>query len=132
MGQAGGMTHGDGRLCVSVAESRGRVTMTVAGELDYDTRPLLRAALQAALTGGAYRLDVDMRGVTFCDCSGLSILLAARTDARRVGCTFGLLGPLTSIVGRLFRMVGEAGALPVRPATPGSASPPVVAPPRTP
>lgn len=106
--------------------------MTAVGQLDYDTQPLLSAALQAAITGGAHRVDVDMRGLTFCDCAGLSALLAARADAHRVGCAFGLLGPLTSSVGLLFRLGGAARALPVRVATPGAAAPTGGAPPHSP
>ncbi|MFD6873271.1 MULTISPECIES: STAS domain-containing protein [unclassified Streptomyces] len=131
-GQARTMTPCDETLGVSVAPLGGRTVVAVVGELDYDTRSELRNALQAVIHSGAHRVDVDVRGLTFCDCAGLSVLLAARADARRVGCVFGLVGPLTSIVGRMFRMVGAAGTLPVRPATRGGASLSVVAPLRTP
>lgn len=99
---------------VSSTASGGRTTVTVAGELDYATRPRLRAALQDAFARGSYRVDVDLSGVTFCDCSGMNVLLEASARAKASGTAFGLVGPLAPIVERLFRLTGTSGVLPVR------------------
>ncbi|WP_420833914.1 STAS domain-containing protein [Streptomyces antarcticus] len=117
---------------VSATKADGRTTVVVAGELDYDTGRPLRAALQAAITGGAHRVEVDLRGLDFCDCSGLGVLMAARVQARRAGCTFGVVGPLAPMVRHLFGVVGVDGALSVRAAMPGPAVLSGGAPPRSP
>lgn len=54
--------------------------VTVAGDLDVVT-PDVREALKAAHD----RVDVDCGGLTFCDCTGLSALLAAAHAAKASG-----------------------------------------------
>ncbi len=48
----------------------------VAGELDLNTRDDLITASLTALGGGTAVLELDLSGVTFCDSSGISSLLA--------------------------------------------------------
>ncbi|MFZ3471458.1 STAS domain-containing protein [Streptomyces sp. 2.9] len=126
------MDVGGDTLRVSVAKSGGRTTVALAGELDLYTGPRLRDALDAVIASGAHRIEVDLRNLTFCDCFGLSILLAARLDALRVGCAFGIVGPLAQTVRRLFQLGGVSRVLPVHPSTPGPAAQTGGAPPRSP
>ncbi|OPC78024.1 hypothetical protein B4N89_38055 [Embleya scabrispora] len=74
-------------LRVRVTPYGDRLLVRVSGEIDIDSAPLLRSALDTALDHGAPRVDVDMRGVTFCDSTALHVLLRARTKAAqsRVG-----------------------------------------------
>lgn len=63
--------------------------VTVAGELDVVTVAELRHALQQAVTTYP-RTIVDLAGVPFCDCTGLSALMAANHRARDRGAVLRL------------------------------------------
>lgn len=74
-----------------VARKQGRVTLALAGYLDLQTAPLLRAGLAPLLSDPALvELDVDGRELTFCDASGLSPLLKALLELRNRGGTIRL------------------------------------------
>ncbi|TXS52536.1 ANTAR domain-containing protein [Streptomyces sp. uw30] len=64
-----------------------RVGVEVRGELDLDTSERLRKALLEALGRSVRGVDLDLKGVTFCDCAALNILLALRLRALRQGKT---------------------------------------------
>jgi anti-anti-sigma factor len=89
------------------------VRVAVVGEVDLATAHLLRDRLLGVLREQAPAvLDVDLAGVTFLDCTGISALVAVRNAAmntgrqvrvthpqpivRRVLDVTGLLGPLTA------------------------------------
>ncbi|MGP4006696.1 ANTAR domain-containing protein [Streptomyces sp. 4N124] len=63
----------------------GNVTVKVCGELDMDSEALLRSVLEDSVSRCARRVELDLSGVTFCDCSALNLLLAARRRAERQG-----------------------------------------------
>jgi anti-sigma B factor antagonist len=48
-------------------------TIVLEGEIDLSTAPQLRAAIEPAATAGAVQV-VDLRGVTYLDSAGLSVL----------------------------------------------------------
>jgi anti-anti-sigma factor len=54
----------------------------ISGELDIASAPRLREALLSAIRRHGPAISVDLQGVTFLDCSGISVLLAT---ARRAG-----------------------------------------------
>jgi anti-anti-sigma factor len=58
--------------------------VTVAGELDVATAADVRTALHAAVTTHQH-VTVDLTGLTFCDCTGLSALLSAARAAKASG-----------------------------------------------
>ncbi|MFJ9908924.1 STAS domain-containing protein [Streptomyces sp. NPDC101152] len=93
-----------GRLRISSRMTPGRMIIPVAGEVDHTTAPQLRAALLPALTSGARQVELDFTQVSFCDCSGLNTLLDAYHHARQTGVCFGVSGPLTPAVARLFAL----------------------------
>ena len=73
----------------TVTRHAGRVRLGLAGELDMDTGPTVRPVLAGAIGGhGVARVDVDLAAVTFCDCSGIAVLLAGRARARAYGVAF--------------------------------------------
>ena len=77
--------------------------MTVSGEIDIASAPVLREQLLGLLRPPASRIVIDLSGVTFCDASGLAVLVAA---SRRAGLLDGVLrlaapAPLTATVLRL-------------------------------
>ncbi|WP_431985142.1 STAS domain-containing protein [Streptomyces qinglanensis] len=62
----------------------GVTVLEVGGELDISTAPLLASRLDALTAGPRPDLVLDLRPVSFMDCSGLSLLCRAknRTAAR--------------------------------------------------
>lgn len=56
----------------------------VSGELDAETAPSLIIGLRGS-RGPATRLHLDLSGITFIDCSGLTALLTALDEARSAG-----------------------------------------------
>ncbi|MEV4949031.1 STAS domain-containing protein [Streptomyces sp. NPDC053755] len=92
----------------------GAVVLAVRGELDHDTADTLRAALdeQAGAVGdgaargtGASRIVVDCTALTFCDSSGLNVLLRSRLQALEAGRSVELAG-LRPPVSRMFEITG--------------------------
>jgi anti-sigma B factor antagonist len=54
----------------------------VSGEIDIASAPKLRDELLGAIRRHGARLALDLSGVTFMDCAGISVLLAAHRHAR--------------------------------------------------
>ncbi|MFD7539935.1 STAS domain-containing protein [Streptomyces sp. NPDC059819] len=98
-------------MTVTVLEDLGgshgqHAALHVCGEVDYESSPQLAAALKRSLDRHPVALAVGLEGVTFCDCSGLNVLLAARRRAAREGtvlCVTGLSAP----VDRLFTVAAS-------------------------
>ncbi len=55
--------------------------VAVRGELDLQSAPLVRSRLDALTAGPGPDLVLDLRDVSFVDCSGLGVLCRARTRA---------------------------------------------------
>ena len=67
----------DSGFDVQTRASAEGVTVSVAGEIDVATSPVLRRELHAALDTGAARVVVDLSAATFIDSSGLGVLVGA-------------------------------------------------------
>ncbi|WP_316726857.1 STAS domain-containing protein [Streptomyces sp. 11x1] len=52
-----------------------RALVTLSGEIDLATAPLVYAELAGCLRDGMRTIDVDLMAVTFCDASGLNAFL---------------------------------------------------------
>lgn len=74
-------------LAMDAPSPDGRVRVTVRGEVDISAAPALERTLRRALRCAARGVDLDLGGTTFCDCSGLNVLLAARRRALEHGRT---------------------------------------------
>ena len=61
------------------------LVVAVSGEIDIASAPKLREELFGALGRHGTRLALDLDGVTFMDCAGIDVLLAARRHARLDG-----------------------------------------------
>src|SRR5690349_21274952 len=72
-------------VTVRVDAAGDRLAVTVSGELDLDSDPLLQQTLNKALDRAARGLVLDLAGVGFCDCSALNVLLDVRDRARLSG-----------------------------------------------
>jgi anti-anti-sigma factor len=82
------------------------VAVAVAGEVDLATAPVLRDRLVNALQEqNAAVLDVDLGGVTFLDCAGISALVAARNTAVQAGRQMWVTYP-QPIVRRILELTG--------------------------
>lgn len=68
------------------SERRGHeATVTVKGELDLATAPVLDDELRGLLADGTCRLTVDLSEMTFIDSTGLTTLVRALSAAREGG-----------------------------------------------
>ncbi|MER5196317.1 STAS domain-containing protein [Streptomyces sp. NPDC002755] len=93
-----------------------RTLITLAGEIDLDTAPLVRDALAECLLDGMRSTDVDLTAVTFCDVSGLNAFLMASRLATDAGRTVRLLHPPQSMA-RVIEITGSGFLLHSFPAT---------------
>ncbi|WP_328876042.1 STAS domain-containing protein [Streptomyces sp. NBC_00287] len=82
-----------------------RALITLAGEIDLATAPLVRDALAACLSDGIRSADVDLTAVTFCDASGLNAFLTASRLATGAGMTLQLHYPPPSMT-RIIEITG--------------------------
>ncbi|MFJ8536946.1 ANTAR domain-containing protein [Streptomyces sp. NPDC093591] len=82
-----------------------RITVKVGGELDLDSSERLRGVLREALSRSVHGIDLDLGGVTFCDCSALNILLTLRRRALEQAKTITIQHASTE-VDRLLALTG--------------------------
>ncbi|MGW1023603.1 STAS domain-containing protein [Streptomyces sp. NPDC002577] len=102
----GGVTGG-ARFTVDVRVEGDTLVLAVGGELDHDSAGVLRDALTEGLSTAATRIVVDCKDLTFCDSTGLNVLLHGRLDAQEAG--VGLeLATLRPPVARMFDITGAA------------------------
>ncbi|MFI1399941.1 STAS domain-containing protein [Streptomyces sp. NPDC020681] len=83
-----------------------RALLTLAGEIDLDTAPIVRESLEKCLSDGIRTIDVDLTTVTFCDCSGLNTLLHASQQTAAAGGSLQLHYP-PPLVARLVDLTGS-------------------------
>jgi anti-sigma B factor antagonist len=74
-------------LTVEVSDPAPLARITVTGEIDSSSAPLLREHLDTLLESPLSELTIDLVGVTFLDSAGLCVLAAAH---RRIGNTVTL------------------------------------------
>ncbi|MCY0923814.1 STAS domain-containing protein [Streptomyces sp. H27-G5] len=89
----------------------------VAGYLDIDTAPHLRAQALALIEQGHRHLILDLAAVTFCDSSGLNALIGILRCAKTADGTL----VLAAVPDRLQRMLDLTGISPLLPAHPTAA-----------
>ncbi|QFX79532.1 STAS domain-containing protein [Streptomyces sp. SYP-A7193] len=77
----------------------------LAGDLDHHTAPEVRAALPALDLRAGQQLVIDLGSLTFCDSSGITVLIAARNHALAAGASIVLVA-VPNRVSRIFRIVG--------------------------
>ncbi|MGW3291289.1 STAS domain-containing protein [Streptomyces sp. NPDC001002] len=73
------------QLTVHRHDRRKRALITLAGEIDLTSAPLVRTALAQCRREGVHTLDIDLTAVTFCDCSGLNVFLYAAQGVTAAG-----------------------------------------------
>ncbi|MEU0935617.1 STAS domain-containing protein [Embleya sp. NPDC005971] len=100
------MNDESGPLLVQVsAVGAGHTLVTVHGEIDMDSGPILDDALSRQVSAGLNRLLLDLSSVAFIDSFGLRILVRAERRAREAGGSLQLIAP-TRAVARVLRLTG--------------------------
>ncbi|MEV6012891.1 STAS domain-containing protein [Streptomyces sp. NPDC051976] len=74
-----------------------RATITLAGELDLDAAPALRATVEGCLRKGIRTIDIDLTALDFCDVSGLNAFLAAAERTASRGASLRLHHPRPAV-----------------------------------
>lgn len=92
-------------LDVDRHDTKNRARVTLTGEIDLDSAPLVRESLAQCLRDGIRTIDVDVTAVTFCDCSGLNTFLYALLNTTAVGGSLHLHYPSPALE-RLFALTG--------------------------
>lgn len=88
--------------------------LAICGELDIATTAALRDQIVIALKNTATPVIIDLSGVSFCDASGLALLVGVRRRARLRGLTIALAAPRRN-VHKLLRITGLDRAFTVHP-----------------
>ncbi|MFF3372684.1 STAS domain-containing protein [Streptomyces sp. NPDC002680] len=81
------------QLTVYRHDRRERALVTLAGEIDLESAPLVRTVLAECLHDGIRTIDIDLTLVTFCDCSGLNVFLYAAQRTTEAGGALRLHNP---------------------------------------
>jgi anti-sigma B factor antagonist len=88
------------------AQTAGGITIAeLTGELDIASAPALRDQLLSLLGPGSNRLVIDLSRVSFCDASGLAVLVNTARRARLLG-GFLRLAAVSPQVGRVLNITG--------------------------
>ncbi|RBY83094.1 STAS domain-containing protein [Blastococcus sp. TF02A-30] len=72
----------DDVITLSTSEEDGVVTVTVVGEVDTFTAPVLRSTLDSQLEQSPRELVIDLSGVQFLGSAGLAVLVETQKSAR--------------------------------------------------
>lgn len=99
---------------VTTVTTTAGAVVTVEGELDVATAPRLRTGVAALALAPGGLLVVDLAGVTFCDSSGISALIAARNVAEAAGAGVALAA-VPARLSRTFGLIGLADFFPTYP-----------------
>jgi anti-sigma B factor antagonist len=100
----------DGSLHIDIAQRNGATILSVLGEVDLATAPILDEQISAVEAGDAATIVVDLDRVSFMDSSGLQVLLAhvfSEQSGSRIRLTRG-----SPQVVRLFTVSGMLEQLP--------------------
>ena len=103
------------RLQTHVCSVFPTMTVAVGGELDMESGPCLRDRLTCMIWANGPVLALDLTGVTFIDCTGLTALLTARKAAQAQGGWLRVVA-VSRCVGRLIEITGLQDVLLMPPA----------------
>ncbi|MER5382947.1 STAS domain-containing protein [Streptomyces sp. NPDC002688] len=90
------------------------VVIELAGELDFHTADQFRTTLASLGLQPGRQLVLDLGGLTFCDSTGITVLIAARNHALATDAGVALAA-VPDHVSRIFRMVGLDQVFPSHP-----------------
>ena len=115
-------------LDISIRTVGGITSAELAGKLDIASAPALREQFLSLLRTGSSRLVVDLSKVTFCDASGLAVLVGISRRARLLG-GFLRLAAVSPQADQVLHITGLHRYLPISPLStqPQPVSPPASA-----
>ena len=90
-------------LSIDVATTDNQTVLTVKGEIDAYTAPLLKEKLLPATAKEAEKIVVDLNDVTYMDSTGLGVFISALKSTKEHGSTLTLVN-LQERVHRLFKI----------------------------
>ncbi|MFE1228743.1 STAS domain-containing protein [Streptomyces sp. NPDC058745] len=93
------------QLTLRIRTTATGAVMELAGDLDHHTAPEVRDALPQIDLRRGQQLVLDLGAITFCDSSGITVLIAARNHALAAGAAIALAA-VPERVTRIFRIVG--------------------------
>jgi anti-sigma B factor antagonist len=93
--------------------------LDLAGEIDLSNSQRLADQLATIAGAGAADLEIDMSLVTFCDSTGLKVLLNAQQRFDEAGGTLRIIGASDQVT-RLLQITGTADTLGANAAVPHS------------
>ena len=99
-------------LDITVDRSDGECLVSVSGEIDVYTSPMLRERLIEAMDGGCETIVVLLDGVGFIDSSGLGVLVGALRRARERNGGLVLVCSREPIL-KVFRITGLDKVFPI-------------------
>ncbi len=78
------------QLLIDVRHDKGRAVVSLRGELDLASAPLLQSELDSSQIASASMLVLDLEELKFIDSTGLRVLLSAYEHARQSGQEFAV------------------------------------------
>lgn len=93
------------QLTITTYDAATGPVLAVSGELDYASAPELRDLVARLTLLPGQRLVLDLRGMEFCDSSGITALIAARGHALDAGADIALAAVPPHTL-RVLRLVG--------------------------
>jgi anti-anti-sigma factor len=104
-------------LELSIVHRPNHTLVRLRGEIDVATAPGLHERLLTLLRSRMRLIILDLSGVSFCDVSGLGVLVSGHLHAKVLGVTLRLTAPRPRMA-RLFRIHGLDRTLAIYPAPP--------------
>ncbi|WP_407991545.1 STAS domain-containing protein [Kitasatospora sp. CMC57] len=123
--------HTDDLLRTQTLLYQDTAVISLDGELDLATGPLVTRAVTQALAAGPRQLDLDVAALTFCDAAGLRTILSARRASRVQHAEFQLVG-VQPRLHRILALLRVTSLLPPHPLPPDRAVAPGAGPSRGP
>jgi anti-anti-sigma factor len=106
------MHHNTTRAGLFGRTIRGHTVLAISGELDIATTAVLRDRIAAVLDDTVLPVIIDLSRVSFCDASGLTMLVALRQRADAHGRAVALSGPRPNVC-KLLRITGLDRVFPI-------------------
>ncbi|MER6950494.1 STAS domain-containing protein [Nonomuraea sp. NPDC000554] len=94
------------------ADPSAPTTVYLSGEIDIFSTKALRQSLLDLLRSSTSTFILDLSEVSFCDASGLAVLVGVQHRARAQGITLALAAPRPFMI-RLLHMTGLDRSLPI-------------------
>ncbi|WP_329538639.1 STAS domain-containing protein [Streptomyces sp. NBC_01358] len=92
-------------LTITARDAATGPVLEITGDLDYETAPELREAVDGLTVAAGQLLILDLAGLDFCDSSGISALLSARSLTLEQGGAMALAA-VPANTGRILRVTG--------------------------